>query len=549
MAEGRDPEAVKELLDDCFGVLVPVIEAHGGTVDKIIGDELMAVWGAPRAHEDDPERAVRAALALLEALERLDPSLEMRVGINTGEVLAGPVGPGGAYTVTGDTVNTAHRLVGVAARAPCSWRVAPMPPPRTPSPTPNPPPTPCAGDESRSWPIRRSARRHRPGERVAPGTGTPMLGRDPELAQLVAAIADASGTGTGWRVVVVGEAGVGKSRLVDELQPALRRLGVGGRVEGVACAPYGDHGPLAPLTTLVRRVLGIPDGPPAEQRSAALGALEALAPSIDTDRQYLAHRTLQLLGLGELPGTAGMSTSPVRNRLSEELTSAARVVLEASAAVEPAHRDRRRRPLRGPAGPRRPRADGRRGRSTAGGGAGRTGRPPRPAAQPARRAPARTASSCTSARWPTEPATSSSTGPSPSSTATPAPSARPPRRRSSAPPAGTPCCSTSSSGSSGRPERSRSSKAAGGRSATSPRSGLPDDAAGAPRRPSRRAAAGRAVGAAVRCDRGSDLHRPRRCGAMGVTVDEALLDQIAGRGLLLRPVVERPRRSAGPSGT
>ncbi len=80
MAEGRDPEAVKELLDDCFGALVPVIEAHGGTVDKIIGDELMAVWGAPRAHEDDPERAVRAALALIEALERLDPSLEMRVG-------------------------------------------------------------------------------------------------------------------------------------------------------------------------------------------------------------------------------------------------------------------------------------------------------------------------------------------------------------------------------------------------------------------------------------------------------------------------------------
>src|SRR5690349_13696117 len=116
MAEGRDPEAVKELLDTCFGALVPVIEAHGGVVDKIIGDELMAVFGAPRAYEDDPERAVRAALALIDALERLDPSLEMRVGINTGEVLAGPVGPGGAYTVTGDTVNTAHRLVGVAQR-------------------------------------------------------------------------------------------------------------------------------------------------------------------------------------------------------------------------------------------------------------------------------------------------------------------------------------------------------------------------------------------------------------------------------------------------
>ena len=176
MAEGRDPEAVKELLDDCFGVLVPVIEAHGGTVDKIIGDELMAVWGAPRAHEDDPERAVRAALALLEALERLDPSLEMRVGINTGEVLAGPVGPGGAYTVTGDTVNTAHRLVGVAARG--TVLVAGRTHAATQDAIAYAEPTAHALRGRRepvvAYPAVRA--RHRPGERVAPGTGTPMFG-------------------------------------------------------------------------------------------------------------------------------------------------------------------------------------------------------------------------------------------------------------------------------------------------------------------------------------------------------------------------------------
>lgn len=335
MAEGRDPEAVKDLLDDCFGVLVPVIEAHGGTVDKIIGDELMAVWGAPRAHEDDPERAVRAALALLEALERLDPSLEMRVGINTGEVLAGPVGPGGAYTVTGDTVNTAHRLVGVAARG--TVLVAGRTHAATQDAIAYAEPTAHALRGRRepvvAYPAVRV--RHRPGERVAPGTGTPMLGRDPELSQLVAAVADAVGTGSSWRVVVAGEAGVGKSRLVDELQPTLRRLGVGCRVETIACAPYGDQGPLAPLTLLVRRVLGLPDGGAAEQRSAALEALDRLAPVIDGDRQYLAHRTLQLLGLGELPGASGVSTTPVRNRLSEELTSAARAVLEAVATTEP----------------------------------------------------------------------------------------------------------------------------------------------------------------------------------------------------------------------
>ena len=114
LAEGRDPESVKELLDSCFGALVPIVEQLGGHVDKIIGDELMAVFGAPTAHQDDPERAVRAALDLGPALRLAAPGLVLRVGVNTGEVLAGPVGPAGAYTVTGDTVNTAHRLVQAA---------------------------------------------------------------------------------------------------------------------------------------------------------------------------------------------------------------------------------------------------------------------------------------------------------------------------------------------------------------------------------------------------------------------------------------------------
>ena len=105
---------MKELLDRCFGAMVPIIALHGGHVDKVIGDELMAVFGAPITHEDDAERAVRAALALPEALAAIDPSLVLKVGVNTGEVLAGPVGPGHSYTVTGDAVNTAHRLVSAA---------------------------------------------------------------------------------------------------------------------------------------------------------------------------------------------------------------------------------------------------------------------------------------------------------------------------------------------------------------------------------------------------------------------------------------------------
>jgi class 3 adenylate cyclase/tetratricopeptide (TPR) repeat protein len=334
MAEGRDPEAVKDLLDDCFGVLVPVIEAHGGTVDKIIGDELMAVWGAPRAHEDDPERAVRAALALLEALERLDPSLEMRVGINTGEVLAGPVGPGGAYTVTGDTVNTAHRLVGVAARG--AVLVGERTHAATQEAIAYAEPTAHALRGKRepvvAYPAVRV--RHRPGERIAPGASTPLLGRDAELGQLVAAVTDAAATATPWHAVVVGEAGVGKTRLVTELEPTLRRLGVAGRVVTVACAPYGDLGPLAPLAALMRELLAVGDGPVADQRAEALAGLERLAPALSGERRYLEHRALQLLGLHELP-EASVSANPLRNRLSAELTSAARVIVEAAAALEP----------------------------------------------------------------------------------------------------------------------------------------------------------------------------------------------------------------------
>jgi len=336
MAEGRDPEAVKELLDSCFGALVPVIEAHGGAVDKIIGDELMAVWGAPRAHEDDPERAVRAALALIEALQRLDRSLEMRVGINTGEVLAGPVGPGGAYTVTGDTVNTAHRLVGVAERG-----------------------TVLVGDRTHAatreaitygeptshvlrgrrepvvaFPALRS--RHRPGERVDPGSSAPMLGRDAELAELVAAVGDAAGGNGPWLVAVVGEPGLGKTRLVAELAPSLRRFGIDARLATVNCAPYGAEGPLSPLAALLRAILRVPDEiAAAEQRRLVAERIAALGPPGESDRRYLTQRTLQLLSLTDLPDVAPLDTGPARSRLSNELTTAARRVVEAAADHEP----------------------------------------------------------------------------------------------------------------------------------------------------------------------------------------------------------------------
>ena len=110
VAERMDPEALKSMVDRALRRLGEEVTRFGGTVDKYIGDNVMAVFGAPVAHEDDPERAVRAGLAMQAAMDEINeriPGVDfaLRVGINSGEVLAGKVGDG--YTVIGDPVNVA----------------------------------------------------------------------------------------------------------------------------------------------------------------------------------------------------------------------------------------------------------------------------------------------------------------------------------------------------------------------------------------------------------------------------------------------------------
>ena len=113
-AEGRDPEEARELLGRYFEVSRETIERYGGTIEKFIGDAVMAIWGAPVAREDDAERAVRAGLDLVDAVHRLEPGLEARVGILTGEAAVN-LGARGQGMVAGDLVNTASRLQSVAA--------------------------------------------------------------------------------------------------------------------------------------------------------------------------------------------------------------------------------------------------------------------------------------------------------------------------------------------------------------------------------------------------------------------------------------------------
>ncbi len=114
MSETLDPEQVKRFVDRAFERLVADVVAFGGRVDKIIGDAIVALFGAPTAHEDDAERAVRAALRMQQTLAtyaaETGMGVRMRIGVNSGEVLVGALRAGGDYTAMGDVVNTASRL-------------------------------------------------------------------------------------------------------------------------------------------------------------------------------------------------------------------------------------------------------------------------------------------------------------------------------------------------------------------------------------------------------------------------------------------------------
>src|SRR4029077_8272713 len=124
ISAGADPQHIKRLVDHCFERLVADITAFGGRLDKIVGDEIIALFGAPIAHEDDAERAVRAALRMQETMESVAAEIglpvQVRIGVNSGEVLVGAMRAGGDPTAMGDVVNTAQRLGKL--RAPGHWR-------------------------------------------------------------------------------------------------------------------------------------------------------------------------------------------------------------------------------------------------------------------------------------------------------------------------------------------------------------------------------------------------------------------------------------------
>ncbi|MGH2592146.1 MAG: adenylate/guanylate cyclase domain-containing protein [Anaerolineae bacterium] len=226
LSETLDPEQVTDIVNACFQALTDAVVKYGGVVDKYIGDAIMALFGAPDAHEDDPERAIHAALEMQTALKatvtELPPvaqNLTLHIGINTGPVVAGAVGAIGQrdYTVMGDAVNLASRLKdsspsGHIYVGPETYRltsrlfeVTPLAPMRIKG----------KRDPVQVYDVR--ARAEMPGTmRGIEGLRSPLIGRGAELDQLRARL-DAAMQGAGSVIALVGDAGLGKSRLIAEL--------------------------------------------------------------------------------------------------------------------------------------------------------------------------------------------------------------------------------------------------------------------------------------------------------------------------------------------
>jgi class 3 adenylate cyclase/tetratricopeptide (TPR) repeat protein len=297
LAEGRDPEDVHQIMDRCFALITAEVHRFEGTINQYTGDGVMALFGAPIAHEDASRRAVHAALGIQRAIRDLGSelqaryglALQMRIGLNTGPVVVGKIGDDLRmdYTAVGDTTNLAARIQ--QAARPGSVLI---------SETTH---RSIAGffetlplgeiaikghDPVAAFEVLRArGRRARLDIAVERGL-TPLVGRDRELDALMELVSHVR-SGHGRVVSIVGEAGIGKSRLVLEFR---RRQAAAGHdttwIEG-RCVSFGSSIPFLPVIDQLRQSFGIEefDGEPeiiakVEHHMRRMGGLDAQIPYI-----------------------------------------------------------------------------------------------------------------------------------------------------------------------------------------------------------------------------------------------------------------------------
>jgi class 3 adenylate cyclase/tetratricopeptide (TPR) repeat protein len=320
MGERLDPEAVRELMQSYFHRMRGAIESYGGTVEKFVGDAVMAVFGVPEAHEDDPVRACRAAFEMQLRLPELNRELEhrygaslaLRIGVNSGEVVTGDPATRETF-VAGDAVNTAARLEqaakpGEVLLGPLTYSlvkgtlqaeaVAPLQAKGKAEPV--------AAYRLVSVPLS-----HEPRRRLQ----TLLVGRIQELAALNGIYEDALNKRNARRALVIGEPGVGKSRLAEEFTVT---VAADARVITGRCLPYGEGITYWPLAEIVRSAAGIRD---EHDRLEAQARIRRLVTN-----DLIADPLAQTLGLREGVATAGEIAWAAR-RLAEMLAAERPLIL------------------------------------------------------------------------------------------------------------------------------------------------------------------------------------------------------------------------------
>ncbi len=255
LANQLGAEETHLLLNRFFDVVDGVITDHGGTIDKHIGDAVMAIFGAPVAHTDDPERTLSAAAAIHDAVARLDPPLTVHIGVAIGQVVASQTGSDAhtEYTVTGDSVNLASRLTDLAP----------------------------AGAIYVSESVKRALGERFHGRNLGPqaieglvepvvvysfmhlseaenATRQAMVGRSRELAYFTEAFERTARTGKGEVFLVRGEPGIGKTHLVDEISRQAQRQGY--KCQRILILDFGAASGQTPMHSLTRSLLGIDPG-------------------------------------------------------------------------------------------------------------------------------------------------------------------------------------------------------------------------------------------------------------------------------------------------
>lgn len=301
LGETLDAEVVRELMGEYFALAREEIEGQGGTVEKFIGDAVMAVFGVPVAHEDDPARALRAALRIRRRLGELDvrlraegrPELEVRIGINTGEVVATTTPRAGEGMVTGDAVNVASRIQQLAE--PGQIVVGE----RTAAASPTFEYRSLAARQVRGKTAAVEVRElvgesTQTSDRGVPGLRAPLVGRDAEMDLLTSLYDRVAAERRPHLVTLYGQPGVGKSRLCAEFLSTVSRREPVPKVVRGRCLSYGSGVTFWPLAEILKAEAHILDSDPPSDAVAKLQGLGGRVLTLELTADPV--RTVALLG-------------------------------------------------------------------------------------------------------------------------------------------------------------------------------------------------------------------------------------------------------------